>query len=131
MMSIQNDLLAIRKIFLDYPNYYMQQKKEFERVSSERQDLLHVIELAKLNAAQMSKYMRQLKQVQIKRRQIKNNLEVLEQINRFSHNFNNNKHKDHQIDTVINTVDNIVNRERKYKMRVRPDLQELVEVQHE
>lgn len=128
MMSIQNDLLAIKKIFVDYPNYYQQQKREFGRVSSERQDLLHVLELAKLNAAEMSKIMRQLKEVQIKRRQIKNNLEVLEVVNTFSINFNNNKHKDYQIDTVINTVENIVNKERKYTMRVRTDLQELVEV---
>lgn len=126
-MSIEDDLLALRKIFIDYPRLYKVKKQELVVAEQERQDLLHVLELGKLNAAEMSKIMRQLKEVQIKRRQVKNNLEVLDVLNKFSHAFNNNTNKGKQIETVTNTVNKITTRERTYTMRVRTDLQELVD----
>jgi len=118
---------AIRKIFIEYPMKYIEYKKELVLVEQERQDLLHVLELGKLNAVEMSKIMRELKEVQQKRRRIKNNLEVLKVISDFANNFNNNRHKDKQIDTLINTVNNIVDRERKYTMRIRTDLQKVID----
>lgn len=125
-MLIEKDLEAAKRIFVDYPRLYKNKKNELKEVEQERQDLLHVLELAKINAAQMSKIMRQLKEVQIKRRQIKNNLEVLEAINKFSHVFNNNTNKNKQIEDVTNAVKKITGRDRTYTMRVRTDLQELV-----
>ncbi|WP_368652387.1 hypothetical protein AB4Y30_11550 [Ornithinibacillus sp. 4-3] len=127
-MCIENDLLAIKKIFIDYPRLYKVKKQELVKAEQERQDLLHVLELGKLDAIKMGKITRELKQVQIRRRQIKNNLEVLEVISKFSQAFNNNTNKSKQIETVMNTVKNITERDRKYTMRVRTDLQKLVEV---
>ncbi len=121
-MCIENDLQAIKRVFIDYPNMYEIKQQELKQVSQERQDLLHVLELGKLNAIEMSKLMRELKDVQVKRRRIKNNLEVLDEIKRYSHK----KFKENEVNTLINRVDNIINRERTYTMRVRTDLQELV-----
>lgn len=125
---VENDLLAIKRIFVDYPKVYKSKKSELKKVNQERQDLLHVLELGKLNAVEQSKITRDLKNVSIKRRQIKNNLEVLEVVSKFANQFNNNTNKNKQIEVVTNTVESIVTRERKYKMRVRTDLQQLVEV---
>lgn len=128
-MSIENDLLAIKKIFVDYPKLYKVKKQELIKAEQERQDLLHALELGKLDAIKMGKITRELKQVQIRRRQIKNNLEVLEIVSKFSHTFNNNSNKNKQIESVANTVKNITGRDRRYTMRVRTDLQKLVEVE--
>jgi len=122
-MSIENDLNAIKRIFIEYPKMYKMKNIELEKVSSERQDLLHALELGKLNAIEMSKIMRDLKQVQIKRRQIKNNLDVLDEIKRFAYKRINER----DIDKAINRVDHIVNRQRNYTMRERKDLQHLVD----
>ena len=121
-MCIENDLIAVKKIFVDYPKMYEQKRDELKKCESERQDLLHVLELGKLDAIKMSQVMRDLKAVQVKRRQIKNNLEVLDEIKRFSYK----KIKESEINNLIGRVDHIINRERIYTMRVRTDLQELV-----
>lgn len=121
-MCIQNDLKAIHRVFVKYPEIYEQKKEELRKCEYERQDLLHVLELGKLNAIEMSKVMRDLKEVQTKRRQIKNNLEVLDEIKQFTFK----KIKENDINRVINRVDHIINRERTYTMRVRKDLQELI-----
>lgn len=124
---INNDLQSLKRIFVDYPKKYKEQKQKLIIAEQERQDLLHVLEFGKLNAVEMSKIMRELKTVQQRRRRIKNNIEVLEVFNKFSISFNNNVHKDKQIDTLANTVLNIVERERTYTMRIRTDLQDLIE----
>lgn len=127
-MCIENDLKSLKKLFVEYPRFYKSKKNELIKIEQERQDLLHVLELGKLDAIQQSKITRELKRVSMVRRQIKNNLEVLEVINKFSYSFNNNTNKNKQIETVTNTVGNITNKDRSYRMRVRTDLQELVEV---
>ncbi len=123
-MKLKNDLEAIKRIFIDYPRMYEIKKEELIKVSSERQDILHALEFGKLNAIEMSKLMRDLKEVQIRRRQIKDNLEVLDEIKRFAHN----KIRERDLTNLINKVHHIIDRERNYKMRVRTDLQEVVEV---
>lgn len=126
--GIENDIQAIKRIFIDYPQVYKMKKDELVKAEQERQDLLHVLELGKLDAIGIQKVAGQLKQVSIRRRSIKNNLEVLEAVSKFSRTFNNNTNKNKQIETVANTVNNIISRDRKYTMRVRKDLQDLVEV---
>lgn len=122
-LSIENDLNAIKRIFIDYPKMYKVKKDELIKVSSERQDLLHALELGNLDAIEMSKLVRDLKKVQVKRRQIKNNLEVLDEIKRFTYG----KIKEHEVNAAISRVDHIINRKRTYTMRVRTDLQSMVD----
>lgn len=123
-MSIENDLKSIRRIFVDYPNAYKQKQEELKLKSSEKQDLLHALELGNLNGPEQMKITRDLKKVQIERRKIKNNLEVLDEIKRFRHGEINEK----KINNLINKIDHVVNKKRYYHMRVRKDLQDLVEV---
>lgn len=118
-MQLKNDLDAIKRIFIEYPKMYQIKKDELAKVSSERQDLLHVLEFGKLDAIEMSKLMRELKEVQIRRRKIKNNLEVLDEIKRFTFK----KINERDLNTVTDRVDHIINRKRNYTMRVRTDLQ--------
>lgn len=126
---IENDLQAIERIFIEYPKLYKIKKQELASADDERQDLLHALELGKLDAISRTKIANDLKAVSVRRRKIKNNLEVLKVVSHFSHTFSNNSHKDKQIETVTNTVKNITSRDRKYTMRVRTDLQKLVEVE--
>lgn len=122
-MSVEDDLQAVKRIFIDYPKMYEIKVKELERIGSERQDILHALEFGKINAIEMSKLMRDLKEVQLRRRRIKNNLEVLDEVKRFAYK----KVREHDINALINRVNHITNKERNYKMRVRTDLQPLVE----
>lgn len=123
-MGVEDDLLAVKRIFVDYPKMYEAKQRELNSVSSERQDILHALEFGNLNAIEMSKLMRDLKCVQVRRRNIKNNLEVLDEIKQIHHK----KMTERDIDRLINRVDHIINKKRKYTMRVRTDLQQLVEV---
>jgi len=126
-LSIENDLQAIKRIFIDYPRLNKIKKVELEKAEQERQDLLHALELGRLNAVEQSKITKDLKSVSIRRRQIKNNLEVLEVVSKFAHSFNNNSNKNKQFDVVTNTVNKITTKKRIYTMRERKDLQHLVD----
>lgn len=123
---ILNDLQALKRITIEYPKYENRLRKEFNKVSSERQDLLHVIELGKLDAIQFGKVSRELKEVQIKRRELKNELEIFEELNR---HFNIKKPKSDKYDFIIKRIEDVFGKikNRKYTMRVREDLQKLVE----
>lgn len=59
-LAIEDDLLAVRRIFVEYPKMYESKQNEFKTVSSERQDLLHALELGNLNAIEQSKITRDL-----------------------------------------------------------------------
>lgn len=122
-MDIDKDLQAVKRIFVDYPKLYGEKSEELKVINSEIKDLLHVLELANLNAVEMSKIMKQLKKARLKRRHCKNELEVLDEIKRFGFK----RVKESEINTVINRVHHITNRKRIYTMRVREDLQNLVE----
>lgn len=124
---ITNHLESIKKVFIDYPRLYEVKQEELKKVSSERQDLLHALELGKLDAIKMTQIVRDLKEVQIKRRKLKNNLEVLIEIKRFVNRVEKQKIKTRDINDLINRVEHITTRKRTYTMRVREDLQELVD----
>lgn len=123
---ILNDLHTMKRILFEYPKHEQKLRSEFEKVSGERQDLLHVLELAKLDAIKFTQTSKQLQEVQKKRRDIKNELEVFEELNRHL-SFKNQSTK--KYDFVIQKIEHVFDRQknRKYKMRVRDDLQELVE----
>lgn len=129
-MPITNHLESVKKIFIDYPRLYEVKQEELKTVSSERQDLLHALELGKLDAIKMSQIASDLKEVQIKRRQIKNNLELLSEIISFvkKTDFKGVNTKD--LKQAMSRVDYITSRKRTYTMRVRTDLQELVDTEY-
>ena len=124
---ITNHLESIKKVFIDYPRLYEVKQEELKGVSGEEQDLLHALEFGKLDAIKMTQIVRDLKAVRIEQRKLKNNLEVLIEIRRFVNRFERQKIKTRDINDLINRIEHITTRKRTYTMRVREDLQELVD----
>src|SRR5690625_1278154 len=95
-------------------------------IGSERQDVLHALELGKLDAIQRTKLVNELKEVQKRRRKIKDELEVLDEIKRFTSTL---RLKGRQINEIIERIRGIKERQerRTYTMRVRTDLQDVID----
>lgn len=125
-MAIEEKLLVVRDVFVNYPAKYVTLKQDLQIVSSERQDLLHALEFGRLNAIQRTKLVNELKEVQIKRRKIKDELEILDEIKRFASTV---RLKERQINETIERIKRIEERHktRTYTMRVRTELQDVVD----
>lgn len=125
-MTIEEKLSIVLDVFIKYPQKYEELKQELQRVGSERQDLLHALELGRLNAVQRTKLVNELKEVQKRRRKIKDELEVLDEIKRFTSTV---RLKERQIKEIIERIRSIEERHktRTYTMRVRTDLQDVVD----
>src|SRR5690625_7801240 len=74
------DVEAVKRIFLEYPARLEKVENEYRKICSERQDLLHALELGSLDAIRMTKITKDLKDIQLKRRKLKDELEVLKHI---------------------------------------------------
>lgn len=125
-MTIEEKLLIVLDVFIKYPQKYEELKQYLQIIGSERQDLLHALELGKLNAIQRTKLVNELKEVQSRRRKIKDELEILDEIKRFTSTV---RLKERQINEIIERIKNIKERQenRSYTMRVRTDLQDVVD----
>lgn len=125
-MNIEEDLLAVKRIFVSLPKKLEKLNEELVEIGSERQDLLHALELGKLDAVRMSKIAKSLQDVQRRRRKIKDEIEVLEEVIQI---VNGNRIKENEIDRVFGRVKYVKEKQenRSYAMRVRKDLQELVD----
>jgi len=120
------DVEAVKRIFLEYPARLEKVENEYRKICSERQDLLHALELGSLDAIRMTKITKDLKDIQLKRRKLKDELEILKHICTFvKHPKKPNKQRiDSMIGNVKNAID--VQSKRTYRMRIRKDLQELI-----
>lgn len=125
-MTIEEKLSIVLDVFIKYPQKYEELKQELMIIGSERQDLLHALELGRLNAVQRTKLVNELKEVQKRRRKIKDELEVLDEIKRFTSTV---RLKERQIKEIIERIRSIEERHktRTYTMRVRTDLQDVVD----
>lgn len=125
-MTIEEKLSIVLDVFIKYPQKYEELKQELMIIGSERQDLLHALELGRLNAVQRTKLVNELKEVQKRRRKIKDELEILDEIKRFTSTV---RLKERQIKEIIERIRGIKERHktRTYTMRVRTDLQEVVD----
>lgn len=122
---IEGELLSLRNIIVNYPKQYRLLKEQLTTIEKERQDLLHVLELGNLNAVEQSKIARELKEVSLKRRLVKDDIEVLEGI----YDFTNGSINKNTIGDVIGKTRGIIKRRknRKYNLRVRKDLQPYID----
>jgi|SRR5690625_1024845 len=125
MTDVLEELQAFRKIYVEYPKKLHAAREELRRIENERQDLLHVIELGSLDAIGMSRISQQLKKVQVRRRNLKNNIEVLDEVRKYIATRNQ---KEQAINSMIGRVRTTIEKQgrRTYTMRVRPDLQNLI-----
>ena len=121
---IEDELISLRNIIVNYPKQYKLLKEQLTSIEKERQDLLHVLELGNLNAIDQSKIARDLKEVLLKRRLIKDDIEILEEI----YNFTNGNINKSTIGDVIGRIRGIMKRRenRKYHLRIRKDLQNYI-----
>lgn len=125
-MTVEEKLLIVLDVLVEYPQKYEKLKQDLQIISSERQDILHALELGKLDAIQRTKLVNDLKGVQNRRRKIKDELEVLDEIKRFTSTL---RLKERQINETIERIKSIKERQEKrtYTMRVRTDLQDVVD----
>ena len=67
-MTIEEKLSIVLDVLVEYPQKYEKLKQDLQIISSERQDILHALELGKLDAIQRTKLVNDLKVVQNRRR---------------------------------------------------------------
>lgn len=125
MKNLEEHLQSVRTVYVNLPKQYDLAKSSLQTLNNEIQDLLHVIELGKLDAVAASRINKDLKKAQVERRKVKNELEVLEEVMRFVSIKNPKKH---EYDKIIGRVRSVIEKQgrRTYTMRVRPDLQNLI-----
>ena len=105
-------------------------KKEEEKVADElrikeleQQDLLHELEFSKLNACEMAQITKQLIQVRKERRTIKNDLEKMRLLRRFTER-QNAKNLNGEITTLLHELKKVKNVQKygKYQPRILKNL---------
>ncbi len=105
-------------------------KSEEEKVTEElrikeleQQDLLHELEISKLNACEMAYITKRLIQVRKERRKIKNDLEKIRLLRRFTER-QNAKNLNGEIATLLHELKKVNNIQKygKYKPRILKDL---------
>ena len=115
---------SVREVFVDTPKRYEFLTEQLKRVDDETQDLLHVLELGKLDAIKTGEVAKRLKEVRKERRRIKDDLEVMEEVVGFTKGRVNKN----TISKLIGDVRKIEERKktRKYRMRVCKDLEDYI-----
>src|SRR5699024_316130 len=113
---------ALRNIFINYPKQYNILKDKLMRLNNIRQDLLHVLEIGKLDAIEQMRITKELKKVSKERRLVKDDLEVLTQLKSVWEGKTSNKDISEVIGKSKSKLNHIENREST--LRVRTDLQQ-------
>lgn len=118
-MNIEADLKAVRRIFYEYAKQLKYANEELDRIHSEQLDIMHVLELGKLNASEIMKVSSQLVKLLRKRREVKNEIELLESLRHITV-----KPKEHEVDSAFSHLRKANERieKRRYTPRVREDL---------
>ena len=123
--DIEDKLKSVRDIYVNLPKRYDVAKDELRQCENEIQDLLHVIEFVSLNAIEMTKKYKELKDARQRRRGLKDELELLEGVRELT---SYPKPTEKNISRTIGNVRHILNKQmnRTYTMKERKDLQELI-----
>ena len=124
-MEILEALQAVRDVYVNYPKRYEEIKDGIKRCELEIEDLEHLMEFAKLNASQGYQMYKAMKEVRKRRRELKNELELLEISKRIN---NAGKPNEKILNQAIGDMRKVIKQQndRCYSMRVRHDLQELI-----
>lgn len=122
-MTEQEFLIEMKNFFENIDTLRKDLEKEIKRVEQERNDLLHEIELGKLNAAELIKVAVVLRDVLKERRQYKDELDKVMTIKGFTDKYNNKLITGDIIQTIKNLKTLEKNKEqRKYRPREIQDL---------
>lgn len=125
MTEIEQTLQSVREVFVNYPKRYETATEELRKVENEIQDILHVIEFCSLDAIKMTEKYKELKALRVKRRELKDELELLGEVKSFlAHQKPSEKIINNTIGKIRSTLERQHNR--TYTMRVRKDWQRLI-----
>lgn len=119
LMTVEEILIFMKKFFEGIKEEQQKLIEELETKQAEQEDLLHEIELSKLNAAEIAKVVKTLKEVRVNRRIIKNDLERVKLIKNFTDKYNN-KFITNDISMLLGELRklNKIQNNRKYQPRV-------------
>ncbi len=128
-MDLIKEMQAVRTIFFKRPEYYELLNKQLQKADHETQDLLHVLEFGKLDAVASMKITKDLKKLRKERRLIKKDLELLRIVYEFVEGSKGKSINKHDVGNAIGELRKAekMHERRTYTMRVRSDLQSLVD----
>lgn len=126
MNVYEHEIATLRKILYDYPKRYKDNLEELEELHKELVDISHVKEFVDLHMYESYKLYKAEQEILNRRREIKNENEYLKPILEMIQN-NNFDHK--YLNKLIGEIRNIDKnqRVRGYRMRVRKELQDLID----
>lgn len=118
--DIESDLQAVRRIFFEYPKQLQYAREELQKNHEELLDVAHVFEFGNINGPDTMKLSKLYKDLRRKRRQLKNDVEVLEKIEPLKEKLHEN-----DISKPIGDIRNLkeVQNNRSYRMKVRKELE--------
>lgn len=126
-MNIEEAIKSVRDVYVNFPRRYEQLEKDLKQLDMETQDLLHLIELKNLNLHRGFMTYKDLQRVRQERRKVKDEMEMLEpilELNKYA-----GKPVEKHLNKHLGEVRKVAlsQQGRSYRMRVRDDLQELVD----
>lgn len=121
--DIEQTTAFMRDAIRDIPERHKQNNIEIHRLQGEQQDLLHFIEFQNVGTVQSHKIYKDLQRVRQKRRELKDENELLEPITECIKKFRNHISG---LDQVVGEIRKLQNKQkvRSYKCRERHDLQD-------
>lgn len=125
MNEIEQALMAVREVYINFPKRITLLEEQLKDLDKEIQDLLHVQELADLNASEGFKQYKEMQKARRERRKVKNELELLEFVKQLQAM---GKPSEKVLNKAIGDVRGLSKTQnvRFYKMKIRDDLQELI-----
>lgn len=125
MENIEETTVMIRDSIKDLPKRYKQNEIEMKKLDLETQDLLHVVELGKVDAILRQKIFEDLRKVRQARRKIKEENELLAPIVDVLDGL---KNKLHEFDNGLGKIRKVkvAQSNRRYGFRVRHDLDKVL-----
>jgi Na+/phosphate symporter len=125
MGEIEQALQSVRDVFVNFPKKIEEHQEALKKIDQEITDIEHAIEIHSFNASKGYYLAKELQKARLRRRAIKDEIELLGPIKEF---LSYAKPTEKVINKTIKDLKGIteLHKIRLYKMRVREDLQELV-----
>lgn len=128
--DIENIAMTLRSILRDLPKRLEANLEEVNAMEREIMDIEHVLELSNFNAAKGYQYAKDIQVARKRRRELKDENEQLEHLVEVIKKLN---FKENDLNKAIGHIRKIKEHhgKRTYKMRIRQDLQHVVDSQNE
>lgn len=121
IVDFESNLQKVRDFLVELPKLRNHLKEELKLLEDERQDLLHYAELGRFNAYEGFKIAKDIQEIQLKRRDVKDLLELVQlTCNRIEGKYNTNL-----LNEALGEIRKVNNyrSKRLYRPRVREDLE--------